>query len=520
MATALSEVLQWTCSPRGGNNFYGRLLNQCVQIPAPGLGTCGVTLSKSGRYLFMYDVNWFESTAQGFRILVVIHEAGHLALRHVERMSRVLANLSPMAAQRLHPVVNVAADMCVNDVAVRPFLTDKAYGHNFGDFRSDFIWPEDREYPTGKSFEEYLDMLLEDLKGSGYDMQNVLDTDKQISQALEGDPQNQPGNAPQEQTEDSPEGSQGRGGDSSDGDPNDAPASAKQQELDEKLPEWFKSLVNGSKLKPIDITQDLSTMTSAEVERMLDRAKREGKKIIKTAIEQTERSRGTIPGGIAKALQDFLTPATIPWETVLKGQIKSVISSKLVESVCLPNTALFPVMDDGIEPYPGFQNDFTFVLSIAVDTSGSVGDDEFVRFMSEILNIPKSHKGVRIHLMMFDAAIQFETWIDTENEADVSQLKRELYRYGYGGTDFCPAFLRVCGKQDDSLWEAKIEHRIVERLPRIDLFIMFTDGYAPVSSDHGGPAPALYPNCPVIWVLTPSGKADPAMGDRTIQITE
>lgn len=512
MGTALSEVLQWTCSPRGGNNFYGRLLNQCAQIPSPGLGTCGVTLSKSGRYLFMYDTAWFESTAQGFRILVVIHEAGHLALRHVERMSRVLANLSPVAAQRLHPVVNVAADMCVNDVAVRPFLTDKAYGHNFGDFRSDLIWPEDREYPVGKSFEEYLDMLLDDLKKSGYDMQNVLDTDKQIGQALTG-------NAPQESSESNQQGSGGAGGNSEE-DPDVAPGSAKQQELDEKLPGWFKSLVEGSKLKPIDITHDLSEMTSAEVERMLDRAKREGKKIIKTAIEQTERGRGTIPGGIAKALQDFLTPATIPWETVLKGQIKSVISSKLVESVCLPNTALFPVMDDGIEPYPGFQNDFTFVLSIAVDTSGSVGDDEFVRFISEILNIPKSHKGVRIHLMMFDAAIQFETWIDTENEADISKLKRELYRYGYGGTDFCPAFRRVCGKQDESLWDDKTEHRIVERLPRIDLFLMFTDGYAPVSSDHGGPAPALYPNCPVIWVLTPSGKADPAMGDRTIQITE
>ena len=36
-ARAMSMALHWLCSPRGGNNFYGRILNGCGRAPKKDL---------------------------------------------------------------------------------------------------------------------------------------------------------------------------------------------------------------------------------------------------------------------------------------------------------------------------------------------------------------------------------------------------------------------------------------------------------------------------------------------------
>ncbi len=82
-AEALGKALQWACSPRGGNNFYGRVLNGCARKVVPGLNTIGVTLDELGRYVFLWDPVWFVAQDEPYQLLGIVHEAGHLVLRHV-----------------------------------------------------------------------------------------------------------------------------------------------------------------------------------------------------------------------------------------------------------------------------------------------------------------------------------------------------------------------------------------------------------------------------------------------------
>jgi predicted metal-dependent peptidase len=172
---------------------------------------------------------------------------------------------------------------------------------------------------------------------------------------------------------------------------------------------------------------------------------------------------------------------------------------------------------DEYEPYPGYQKDFSFYITIGIDTSGSVGDDEFKDFMSEIFGIMKIKEGVTVRLVMFDAALQFEKVLEHEDQ-DNFQSRDAYYRYGYGGTDFTPFLRYVSGDLDKNLWVENATQDL-EHPPRIpDLVVLLTDGYAPVGPSEGGPIPMYLPNCPLIWCLTANGKEDPYMQPRVVRI--
>jgi predicted metal-dependent peptidase len=522
---ALSEVLQWACSPRGGNNFYGRILNGCGRVNIPGLHTAGVTITPEGRYLLACDNEWFAEQPRPFQIVVMIHEAGHLALMHIERELRYKRIIIDKKKFRyIHKILNVAMDMAVNDVAVRPFLSEQ--GSKFEACREKLIFPEDREYPPDLEFETYFSMLMKDLKEHGFDPNNhelhVQMGGGSGQGDAEEDDQQQGGSGSQgEDGEDEQEQEGGGGGSEGEKEQQEAQGPGKgdgyDPQQDPNLPGWFKGLLQKQLTVHVDWTDAFEDMTDAEVERATDRATREGKKIMLAAAQQTEKSRGTLPAGMEAIINGLLEEPTIPWEIVFRGMLKSALSSKLQESTTQPNPMLFHLEDDGVEPYPGFQNDFTFHIDATFDTSGSVSDEEFKKFMGELMGIMRTEKGVSVRMIMYDAAIQHEEMLDPQDELS----DRNAYdRYGYGGTDFTPALKLILGKDTEEDWVKNAERITNERVPKADLVVMFTDGYAPVDVSEGGPIPDYEPPCPLIWALTSSGKSHPAMGNRVLWITE
>jgi predicted metal-dependent peptidase len=182
----------------------------------------------------------------------------------------------------------------------------------------------------------------------------------------------------------------------------------------------------------------------------------------------------------------------------------------------MPNVSLYPLIADddeldiGIEPYPGLTRDFTFHIVAMVDTSGSVSDEDYMTFLSEINGIMKAERGISIQFIMYDSAIQHEVLIGgKEGGADLEDNRGSVSRYGYGGTCFDPPFRRLVGLDTDEDWLEGAD-RAEGRIPKPDLGIMLTDGYAPM--------PSVKPDCPVIWVLTSGGRSDPEMGDRVIEL--
>lgn len=513
---AMSRALQWLCNPRGGNNLYGRLINGCGLWPKPEMSppTIQVILDMKGRHFLGWHPAWFEAQDGPFQMMLMVHEAAHLGLVHLEQLMRIYLQLSnPRQFRRLDPVFQVAMDMEVNDTAVRAMLHERS--GRFNDYKGKFLWPEDRKYPAQKTFIEYFNLLIKDLETCGFDpdYDREKDIEEKIEQAVERDKKRKGRN------------DSGKGGEKKEkqtgapGAPG-APGNAEEpslpgDKLGNEYPGWFKQLVNSQHPHVITLSEMLEQMTDAEIERAIDQAHREARKIVIYAVEQTEKSRGTIPAQFKNAIRGLLEEPTIPWQLVVQGMMKSELSSKIDESTAYPNPALLTL--DEYEPYPGYQKDFSFYITVGIDTSGSVGDDEFKDFMSEIFGIMKIKEGVTIRLVMFDAGLQFEKVLEPSDQ-DNFQSRSEYYRYGYGGTNFEPFLRYVSGDLNEELW-VKDATRDLEHPPRIpDLVVLLTDGYAPVGPNENGPIPMYLPNCPLIWCLTANGKDDPYMQPRVVRI--
>lgn len=514
-AEALSQVLQWACSPRGGNNFWGRILNGCGRRAAPGIGTAAISLTREGKFMFLWDPEFFINIPMPLRIMVVIHEAAHIVLSHIERSLHMkqICSTNKFQWNQLFPLINTAQDFAANDTALRALVE---LG-NFREFKKSLMFPENEEYrfPQGKSFEEYLAMLIEKCKKEGYDP-NKQETDNEGNAIVEvyGVPMPMPGNGDQ-------------GDDDGQGQPQDGEGEGDGQKQGQgqgqgqpgkhpvnEAPQWLKDLRKNLMPQHIDWQAMADNMTDAEIERIKERAKRESKKIVKKAAQQTVKSRGTIPGSMQAVIDELLAEPSIPWHEVFKNLLRSSVSSKLSESTAWPHMGLLATGEaQGIEPYPGMQKDFEFYVTVAIDTSGSVSDEDFIKFMSEIQGLMKINKSVTTRVLLFDAAIQREFLIEPDDE-----VSYHCTRHGYGGTDFRPPFKRMLKIDTDEDWESNAE-KIERHLPNSDLFVFFTDGYAPISSnDGGGPMPELTPPCPFVWVLTEDGREDPDMGGIVLQI--
>ena len=270
--------------------------------------------------------------------------------------------------------------------------------------------------------------------------------------------------------------------------------------------------------KPVEWLEQFTDMSDAEVDRALIRAKREAKRIVTSAVEQT-KGRGIIPAEIATEINGLMAEPSIHWTEVLKSMTRSQVCSKLEESTAYPNPAFFNV--EGIEPYPGFQKEFAFHILAHIDTSGSVTNNQFQDFINEIRGIIRDVDGVTVHLVMFDAAIQHIQKLDDDSELT---LRDGITRRGGGGTSFEPSLKYSMGLDEESDWvEGVQDHEETPRYETPDLVIMFTDGYAPIGPNgpyEGGPLPEYTPPCPLMWVLTPNGREDELMEPLILRVND
>lgn len=129
---------------------------------------------------------------------------------------------------------------------------------------------------------------------------------------------------------------------------------------------------------------------------------------------------GTIPGSIQIFLDKLLNPK-LPWQTILRKYMNNM--NKVDYSWRRPNRRYFP--DHHL---PSLYSEALVDIAVAVDTSGSVSDEEFHRFVSEVASIFKSHKPKKITL------IQFDTSLRAINEVHSLDELKALKFTGRGGT--------------------------------------------------------------------------------------
>ncbi len=111
-------------------------------------------------------------------------------------------------------------------------------------------------------------------------------------------------------------------------------------------------------------------------------------------------------------------------------------------------------------------------ISVAIDTSGSIGKEELTEFLSEVVGISKAFDSIRVNIFFIDAKVYNHYVLNNGNYEEV--LNYEIQ--GGGGTDF-----------------SKVEEYLDEKIPHTKLLVFFTDGYASFPKDN---------NYKTLWVLT------------------
>jgi predicted metal-dependent peptidase len=179
----------------------------------------------------------------------------------------------------------------------------------------------------------------------------------------------------------------------------------------------------------------------------LDQIKDEIKEAMLSAAQTS--GAGNLPGEILRMIKE-LTEPKMNWREILRQQIQSTIRNDY--SFSRPSRK--SQMTGAI--LPGMNFDQTIDICIALDMSGSIGDDQAKDFLSEIKGIMDEYKDYNIKLWCFDTKVYNEQ----DFSADGGENLMDYEIMGGGGTDF------------DANWSYMKENDIQPKK-----FIMFTDGY-------------------------------------------
>jgi predicted metal-dependent peptidase len=448
-----NKLIRYLAIPRGLNSVYGHILQQAqLKIDNGFPAAAGVTVTPNGVMQLFWNAKILSKEPPQYLVLVLIHEAAHLAFCHIPRMLRVLAPYADSRDKKTYlKIARIAADFSVNTTAVSPMFYHAPYvGSLYPDrIKESWMFPAKYKLQDGKSFEWYFNELLKIKESTN--TQKLEDMFSAFS---------------------SQEGESGEGGEGPGGIGDD-----------------------------VDI-EGILEEGAATITRTIRMAETVSEQIIKNAIKATTQNRGTIPFEMSQALEYLQTPPKVSWSTILNDYIRTEISAAIKESTLNPNVGLLHLIPHGLEPYPGYNLDLTFRIAVLMDSSGSVSGDQYKMFLNTLGNILDAEKNIRLHYVVFDAKIHEELLFTTENSEDLRKHNL-LKRPACGGTDFLPPFKAAFGVAEPHDYAHYKEFTSINSRKKPDLTIIFTDCYAPLT-DPSGPYPK-YTNdyLKTIWVVPP-----------------
>lgn len=169
------------------------------------------------------------------------------------------------------------------------------------------------------------------------------------------------------------------------------------------------------------------------------------------------RKKGDLPGYIIERINEILNPPKIPYYQIIEKLVKASrltkykraytrINKKRIYSFFIDDKNL-PV----ISPFPGKTKNFSFNISILLDTSGSMKKEEIFEGLSGVKNIIENDKYCLTTIIECDTKIH--------KEYEVKKIKDIDYTVsGRGGTELLPGLLRC-------------------KELKTDVTLVFTDGY-------------------------------------------
>ena len=243
---------------------------------------------------------------------------------------------------------------------------------------------------------------------------------------------------------------------------------------------FLKLLEEHGDVQPPDGGEGLDDHDWESAEEMTDKEKEEAAKEIEDALRQGQILVGKMKGNVSREVQDLLTPK-VDWKEALRDFIKSTTAGKdqttwrrlhkryIGMDIVMPST-----FDEKVGP-----------ITVAIDTSGSIGHEELAQFLSEVKLICEEVRPEKLDILYWDTHVAgHEVYSDAElaNVVDVTEAK------GGGGTEpaCVPEYMR--------------KHNMTP-----ECLIMLTDGYIGDQTRNDWSI-----NSPIMWCIKGNNHFDNA----------
>jgi len=206
----------------------------------------------------------------------------------------------------------------------------------------------------------------------------------------------------------------------------------------------------------------------------LSQAEQEWKVAVAQAAQQA-KAAGALPTGLERLVGEILEPK-VDWKEALRRFVDTAAKSDY--SWTSPSKRF---IQQGIY-MPSLHSEELGEIVVAIDTSGSVTDEELAQFASEISAILDDYNGAVINVLYCDTKV-YEGGVFTKDDSPIT-----LEAKGGGGTDYRPVFSHI---EDSSTAPVCL--------------VYLTDGHCSGFPD--------YADYPVLWVHTGRGGTEPPFGD-------
>ena len=238
---------------------------------------------------------------------------------------------------------------------------------------------------------------------------------------------------------------------------------------DQEMDKLLDNIANGD-IPDHSTWEEFEDMSDAE-KKLIEK---QVQKILKDAKEQTIKKRGNVPGEIEGLIVlDEVTKAKFDWRGYLRrftGTSTKIFTKKIRRKE-----------NYRYEDNPGLKIKMRQHMLLAIDTSGSVSDEELAEFMNEIHHIHKA--GVDITIVQCDTKM----YPPMEYKG-----KHEFQLHGRGGTEFDPVL---------EYYNAN--------LGKYTSLVYFTDGECSTS---------VKPKNRVLWVLSERSEMNEDLPGQVIKL--
>lgn len=378
------------------------------------------------------DVAFFESLSKEEKRFLFAHEVWHCVLMHmIRKQSREVS------------LFNIATDKEINYLLKNDGFT----------LIPDCCYPEQDE--MGLSAEQIYEKLIQ--KQNKQNQQNSNNNGNQFDDHIYD------GNSAT--------------GDGQESDSDNSKNEGRSKSKDGKISDKYGEVGNDSDFEsnPASVDKDFA-----------DKMK---ENIISSAMEVSQRSKGSLPDYIGQMIEKMLEPE-FNWKELLSQFITKINLEK--KSWTRPNRR--HIWQD---EYVQGRYDESLNVCCLVDTSGSCSSD-LTKFMSELSGLIASFGDYNLTVIECDTEIKNISEYNNTNPFPVDNISK-IKMYGGGGSDFRPAFDKIC--EDLSYDDNKY-----------NIIVVFTDGYIDVPRYN-------QTGKEIIWVLTKDGSA-PADYGYTIKFNE